>query len=227
MPAMDHSNTASNAAGKVAKVAFLSVFALILVITAVSFAVHHMRLGAETEFKNAMVARVRTDAKNAASVVSGEEINTDPILAAQKYSTILPFMLMDTNEDDYSTQVFGLYSYSNGVLTMLTGIDSDYLIANKIPVSDWLTAELTPYEVRDEDVFHYLVPILDQEGKVSALLELSAQTKPINEMGDKLESMILSTVSAAVIVAMAIFSLQYIVPPIVRFVSKNKTEASV
>lgn len=227
MPSMDYSNTASNAAGKVAKVVFLSVFALVLVVTAVSFTVHHMRLGVEEEFKNTMIARVRTDATNASSAVSGEEIKIDPAAAAQKYSTILPYMLMDTNEDDYSTQVFGLYSYSNGTLTMLTGIDSDLLIANKIQVSDWLTAELTPYELRQEDEFHYLVPILDSEGKVSALLELSAQTKPINEMGDKLESMILSTVSASVFVAMALFSLQYIVPPIVRLVSKNNTEAAV
>lgn len=224
---MDNTNSASNAAGKVAKVVFLSLFALILVITSVSFAVHHMRLGAEKEFKNTMVDRVRTDAKNAAVVVSGDEIENDPAVAAEKYSKILPFMLMDTNEDDYSTQVFGLYYYSNGTLIMLTGIDSDLLIANKIQVSDWLTADLAPYEVRDEDEFHYLVPIQDKEGKVTALLELSAQTRPINEMGDKLESMILRTVTAAVLVAMACFSLQYIVPPIVRFVSRKNTEATV
>ena len=109
---------------------------------------------------------------------------------------------------------------------MLTGIDSDLLVAKSIPVSEWLTAEQTPYEIREKDVYHYLVPILDQEGKISALLELSAQTAPINEMGDKLESMLLSTVTASVLVAMAGFSLQYIVPPIFRLASKKNTEAT-
>ena len=208
MSTSDSSNTASNAAGKVAKVVFLSLFALILVVTAVSFAVHHMRLGSEKEFKNAMVSRIRTDATNAAN------------------SKILPYMLMDTNEDDYTTQAFGLYDYSNGELTMLTGIDSDLLVAKTIPVSEWLTAEKNPYEIREKDVYHYLVPILDQEGKISALLELSAQTAPVNEMGDKLESMLLSTVTASVLVAMAGFSLQYIVPPIFRLASKKNTEAT-
>ena len=226
MSTSESSNTASNAAGKVAKVVFLSLFALILVVTAVSFAVHHMRLGSEKEFKNAMVSRIRTDATNAAKAVSGEEIKIDSASAAIKYSKILPYMLMDTNEDDYTTQAFGLYNYSNGELTMLTGIDSDLLVAKTIPVSEWLTAEQTPYEIREKDVYHYLVPILDQEGKISALLELSAQTAPINEMGDKLESMLLSTVTASVLVAMAGFSLQYIVPPIFRLASKKNTEAT-
>ena len=45
MPVSDNSTTASNAAGKVAKIVFLSLFALVLVVVSVSFAVHHMRLG--------------------------------------------------------------------------------------------------------------------------------------------------------------------------------------
>ena len=44
-------------------------------------------------------------------------------------------------------------------------------------------------------------------------------------MGNKLESMILSTVIAAVLVAMALFAVQYIVPPIISLVSNKNTEA--
>lgn len=226
MPVSDNKSTASNAAGKVAKIVFLALFALVLVVVSVSFAVHHMRIGFEKEFQRTLIQRIRTDAVNASVAVSGEEIKTDSAKAAQKYRSVLPYMMMDTNEDDYTTQVFGLYAYSNGSLAMLTGNDSDLLISMKIPVSEWLTTEGTPYEVKEENVYHYLVPIKDQEGKVSALLELSAQYKPIDEMGNQLESKILKTVILAVVVALAGFSLQFIVPPILRLVSRKNTEAT-
>ncbi len=225
MPASDNSNTASNAAGNVAKVVFLSLFALVLVVVSVSFAVHHMRVGFEREYQKTLITRIKTDAGNAASAVSGEEIKADSSRAAQKYSSVLPYMLMDTNENDYSTQAFGLYEYNNGSLNMLTGNDSDLLIAMKIPVSEWLTSEIVPYEQKEDDVYHYMVPVKDQEGKVVALLELSSQYRPIDEMGDKLEGKILSTVILAVIVALGVFALQYIIPPIIRIVSKKNSEA--
>ena len=135
-------------------------------------------------------------------------------------------MMLDTNEDDYTTQAFGLYEYTNGSLSMMTGNDSDLLVAMSIPVSEWMTNEMTPYEVREKNVYHYLVPIKDQEGNVAALLELSAQSRPINEMGNRLESKILSTVIVAVIVALAGFSLQFIIPPFLRLVSNKNTEAT-
>ena len=226
MPVSDNSTTASNAAGKVAKIVFLSLFALVLVVVSVSFAVHHMRLGFEKEFQNTLIRRVQTDAFNAASAVSGEEIKTDSAKAAQKYGAVLPYMMLDTNEDDYTTQAFGLYEYTNGSLSMMTGNDSDLLVAMSIPVSEWMTNEMTPYEVREKNVYHYLVPIKDQEGNVAALLELSAQSRPINEMGNRLESKILSTVIVAVIVALAGFSLQFIIPPFLRLVSNKNTEAT-
>lgn len=225
MPAQDKSTTASNAAGKVAKVVFLSLFALILVVISVSFAVHHMRIGFEKEFQRNLKARIQSDAKLSAMAVSGDEIVNDSAAAAVKYSAVLPYMLMDTNEDDYTTQAFGLYNYSNGSLSVLTGNESNLLVAMDIPVSDWLTAEQEPYEIEEKSEYHYMVPIKDSEGKVVALLELSCQTKPLNDMGNKLESMILSTVLAAVLVAMALFALQYIIPPIIGLVSNKNTEA--
>ena len=100
MPVSDKNSSASNAAGKVAKIVFLSLFALVLVVVSVSFAVHHMRLGFEKEFQKTLIQRVQTDAGNAALAVSGEEIKADSSKAAQKYSSVLPYMLMDVNDDD-------------------------------------------------------------------------------------------------------------------------------
>ena len=222
MPVSDNNSSASNAAGKVAKIVFLSLFALVLVIVSVSFAVHHMRLGFEKEFQKTLVSRIQTDAGNAAKIISGNEIEEDASKAAAKYSAVLLYMFMDTNEDDYTTQAFGLYEYTNGSLNMLTGSVSDLLVAKDIPVSEWLTAEMAPYEIKDKNVYHYMVPIKDQAGKVSALLELSAQYRPINDMGNTLETKILSTVIAAVVG----FALQFIIPPIIRFASKKNTEAT-
>ena len=226
MPVSDNNSSASNAAGKVAKIVFLSLFALVLVIVSVSFAVHHMRLGFEKEFQKTLVSRIQTDAGNAAKIISGNEIEEDASKAAAKYSAVLRYMFMDTNEDDYTTQAFGLYEYTNGSLNMLTGSVSDLLVAKDIPVSEWLTAEMAPYEIKDKNVYHYMVPIKDQAGKVSALLELSAQYRPINDMGNTLETKILSTVIAAVVVALFGFALQFIIPPIIRFASKKNTEAT-
>ncbi|MBR3058364.1 MAG: hypothetical protein IKG93_10420 [Clostridiales bacterium] len=225
MPTADKSNTASNAAGNVAKALFLSLFALALVVVSVSFAVHHMRIGFEKEYNRILINRIQSDAKNAALAVSGDEIATDPASAAVKYSAILPYMLMDANEDDYSVQAFGLYNYSNGSLSVLTGNDSDLLVASQIPVSDWLTAEMQPYEIRQEYAYHYLIPIANSENKACALLELSVKSSDIDTMGNKIESVILSTVILAVIVALAFFSLQYLIPPLVNLVSKKNTEA--
>jgi len=222
---IDKSNTASNAAGNVAKILFLSLFALALVVVSVSFAVHHMRIGFEKEYDRILIDRIKVDAANAALAVSGDEIVNDPSAAAVKYSAILPYMLMDANDNDYSVQAFGLYNYSNGTLSVLTGNDSSLLVASSIPVSDWLTAELAPYEIKDEYLYHYLIPITDSQGNVCALLELSAKSSEIETMGDKLESVILSTVIVAVIVAMAAFSLQYVIPPIIMLISKKNAEA--
>ena len=156
MASTDKSNSASNAAGNVAKIVFLSLFALALVVVSVSFAVHHMRLGFEKEYNRILVNRIQVDAQNAALAVSGDELVNDPAAAAVKYSAILPYMLMDANDNDYSVQAFGLYNYSNGTLSVLTGNDSDLLVASSIPVSDWLTAELSPYEVKSEYQYHYM-----------------------------------------------------------------------
>ncbi|MBO4495468.1 MAG: hypothetical protein J5752_06400 [Clostridiales bacterium] len=225
MASTDKSNSASNAAGNVAKIVFLSLFALALVVVSVSFAVHHMRLGFEKEYNRILVNRIQVDAQNAALAVSGDELVNDPAAAAVKYSAILPYMLMDANDNDYSVQAFGLYNYSNGTLSVLTGNDSDLLVASSIPVSDWLTAELSPYEVKSEYQYHYMIPISDSQGNACGLLELSAKSSEIDTLGNKLESVILSTVILAVIVAMAAFSLQYVIPPIINLISKKNAEA--
>ncbi|MBR2750159.1 MAG: hypothetical protein IKD90_03405 [Clostridiales bacterium] len=226
MASTDKSNSASNAAGNVAKIVFLSLFALALVVVSVSFAIHHMRIGFEKEYDRILINRIQVDAQNAALAVSGDEIVNDPAAAAVKYKAILPYMLMDANEKDYSVQAFGLYNYLNGSLSVLTGNDSDLLVATKIPVSDWLTAEMKPYEIKDEYLYHYLIPISDSQGNACALLELSAKSAEIETLGNKLESVILSTVILAVLIAMAIFSLQYIIPPVITLISnKNNAEA--
>ena len=172
MPVSDKKSSASNAAGKVAKIVFLSLFALVLVVVSVSFAVHHMRLGFEKEFQKTLIQRVQTDAGNAALAVSGEEIKADSSKPAQKYSSVLPYMLMDVNDDDYTTQVFGLYEYTNGSLNMLTGNDSDLLIAKTIPVSEWLTSEGTPSEI-----------FSNPEGIRQAGLELPQDLSLLYELG--------------------------------------------
>lgn len=225
MPTQEQNNTASNAAGKVAKILFLSLFALALVVVSVSFAVHHMRLGFEKEFDRILVNRIRTDATNAALAVNGDDIVNDPAQAAVKYSSILQYMLMDANEDDYTNQAFCLYNYSNGSLSVLAAKESDMLIASTIPVSEWLSSEIKAYERHDQYVYHYLVPITDSEGKVCALLELSAKSEQLGEKGNDLEKVILKTVIVAVLVALFLFSLQYIFPPIISLVSKKQSES--
>ncbi len=225
MPTQEQNNTASNAAGKVAKILFLSLFALALVVVSVSFAVHHMRLGFEKEFDRILISRVQTDASNAALAVNGDDIVNDPAQAAVKYSAVLQYMLMDANDDDYTNQAFCLYNYSNGALSVLAAKESDILVASTIPVSEWLSSEIKPYEIKDKYVYHYMVPITDSEGKVCALLELSAKSDQIGQMGNGLEKVILKTVILAVFVALFIFSLQYLVPPIITLVSKKQSEA--
>lgn len=227
MPNSDQQALPTGNAAKVLRVVILVIFSLVLAIVSVSFAVHHMRIGFEREYRSIMETRVTTAAENASLMINGDDIVNDPANAAAKYASVLNLLLSDTNDEDYATQAFGLYAYTNGSLSMLVESDSDMLISGDVAVSDWLTKDLTPYIISDQYEIHYLVPITDSTGKAVGLLEISGNSEEIVLLGNTVESRVLSSVIVAVLCGMVLFALQYAIPPLLGLITKTGKEGKV
>ncbi|HOO61884.1 MAG TPA: hypothetical protein PKV44_05615 [Bacillota bacterium] len=227
MPNSDQQALPTGNAAKVLRVVILVIFSLVLAIVSVSFAVHHMRIGFEREYRSIMETRVTTAAENASLMINGDDIVNDPANAAAKYASVLNLLLSDTNDEDYATQAFGLYAYTNGSLSMLVESDSDMLISGDVAVSDWLTKDLTPYIISDQYEIHYLVPITDSTGKAVGLLEISGNSEEIVSLGNTVESRVLSSVIVAVLCGMVLFALQYAISPLLGLITKTGKEGKV
>jgi len=203
------------------KITVLALFAVVTAIVAVSFSANHMRSGFEKEYVSQMNQKTSQLAETCSLMISGDEIASDMAKAQSKYASILPAILVDSGEEMQSRKVYALYSYANGSLTPMLQSSGDSLAAQDIPVSEWLTAEAAPYSIYNEDGTTVLTPIKDGQGKVVALFELSSSYKFLGQYGNTVEHRVLMSVLVSGAFGIALFSLQYLIPVLIRFVRKR------
>ena len=82
---------------RIARAIVLIVVALILAVVSVSFAVHHMRLKFEEEYKGITDDKMQAVSDIVQKTVSGDEIVADTQSAITKYSTVFDLMLSKTS----------------------------------------------------------------------------------------------------------------------------------
>lgn len=220
MPFQVEQQAEPKSASAVLKIIVLALFAVVTAIVSVSFAANHLKSGFEKEY--VVQVNLKTEQLSAACsrLISGDEISSDPAKSLERYASLLPAMLIDSGETNQSRKIYGLYAYTNGALTPLIQ-SSTGLIAAETPVSEWLTTESNPYRIEKNGQTTVLTPIKDSQGKVVGLFELSLTYSFLNTFGNAVERRVLMSVLVAVAVGISLFSLQYIVPEIVRIVRQK------
>lgn len=209
------------------RIFILAVFAIVTAVVSVSFAANHMRIGFETEYRSQVNEKAVQIAEVCSNMISGDEIESDPTTAQQKYAAVLPAIVVSpeiSSSDDGSTRdsrVYALYSYSNGALTTLLQSSPDGIYATTIPVSVWLTENASIYSIQEGNRTTVLSPIKDSQGKVTGLFELSVSYDFLGHFGSQVEKRALMSALLAVGFGIFLFSLQYIVPATVRLIRKK------
>ena len=117
----DYSNSRkvneSSALNRIIRGTVIIVVSLALAIVSVSFAVHHMRLQFEEEFKSISDRKI-TDISNVVGMtIHGDEIIADPVNATTKYTSVFNLMLANMSDDDFSDESYALFLYSGGQIS--------------------------------------------------------------------------------------------------------------
>lgn len=204
------------------RVIILALFAVVMAIVSVSFAANHMRHGFEEEYKSQMSVKTRELAAACALLIDGDEIKSDMTLAQNRYAAALPAMLVDSDEVNQSHKVYGLYAYSNGSLQPLLQSSNTGLTAVTIPISDWLTKDKTPYVIETDHSIRVLTPIFDSKGDPTGLFELCLNYDFLDAYGNSVEHRVLLSIIVSACAGIALFSLQFIIPAVIRLVRRKE-----
>ena len=167
----------------------LIIVSLLVSVLSVSFAMHHMRLQYEEEFKAISHDKIYQVSDMVKMVVDGNELKGDPAEAAVKYINIFELMLADTTSETLSNEKYALFSYLNGQLTLIAGSGSEaseFTVASA-DISDWLTGTFAPQVMTDDNSESVLVPITDDTGMCIGVFEYKCSFEGLDEVGNQLE----------------------------------------
>ncbi len=217
------------------KVVVLTLFAIITSIVAVSFASHHMRMGFESEYTSELESKMNQLSANCVYMIRGDELVADSAASGVKYTSVIPAMIVNSEEETVNDVSYALYLYSEGSLklvapqtvnsagTVSATVDSEELgdvQAIHLNVSDWLTPEATPYTISRDDQYTVLTPIKDSTGKVVGVFELTANYSFINSYGSTVEHRVVLSAICSICIGFLLFSIQYILPPSIRLIKR-------
>ena len=208
----------SETLNKIVRAVILIVVSLLLSILSVSFAVHHMRLKFEDEFKTVSDKKIQQTCDIVKLMINGDEIIADPVVAAQKYDQVLDLALADTSTQSFTTESYALFLYSDGQLTLLTppeANDAESFQVAKHEISDWLSADNSTAVLGDKTSESVLVPIADSTGRCVGVFEYKCDFKKLDELGAKTEKRILISVIISVAAGIILFGIQSLIPKLI------------
>lgn len=211
----------TNQFASVIKALVLALFAFVISVVSVSFAVHHMRNGFESEYADIYETKIISLATTSALVINGDDIVLDPVSAGQKYAAVINLLLPNNPEDKYSEINFGIYQYKDGQLFIVHESKESTLSSSQVQPSNWLKADLKPFIIRSDKIISILIPITDSKHSVVGLFELKGQYSGLNNYGDVLESKVLFAVIVSVSIGLLLFSIQYAIPKFLSVSKKN------
>ncbi|MBN1891732.1 MAG: hypothetical protein JW780_03045 [Clostridiales bacterium] len=203
----------------------LGFFAIVLAVVSVSFAIHHMRQGFESEYRDHYQHQLEALAINATLVIDGDEIETDPVGAGQKYPAIINLMIPNQSEDSFSTIDYGLFlCLDENSLAVIYMSDQDALLAPITPIYKWRNIDPETYPIVSDTKNSIFVPILNSQGETVGLFELTGTHSQLREYGNILEGKLLMAVIVSAVVGLILFSVQYFVPKILRLRAREEVE---
>ena len=206
----------SDIVNRIVRAVVLIVVALILAVVSVSFAVHHMRLKFEEEYKGITDSKMRTVTDVIQKTVSGDELIGDTQGAITKYNVVFPLLLADTSTDSYSKEDYALFLYTGGQLSLLTTSDDTATFAVvDTPISDWLSADNSTYTVYGDNSESILVPIADSTGKCVAVFEYKCSFNELSKLGNEAENRILKAVIVSCAAGVVLFLIQLFIPKLI------------
>lgn len=213
----------SDVLSRVIRAIVLIVVALILAVVSVSFAVHHMRLKFEEEYKGITDYKMQAVTDIVKRSVSGDEISQDPQAAITKYSTVLSFMLTDVSSASYSKENYALFLNQGGALSLLTTSDDTVEFdLVKIPLSSWNDSDNAnkTFFYTEEDHESVFVPIVDSQGRLVAVFEYHCTFDNLSLLGNEAENRIMKSVILTVAIGVVFFFIMTFVPKLI-FRNKN------
>ena len=207
----DHVQEKGNVVDRLVRIVILTIVSFMVSIAAVSFAVHHMRLQFEGEFKSISDKKVKQVCEIAKICIDGDDFSSATVNSPLKYGSLLSLMMADTSSENLSAEGYGLFAYSDGQLSLLVsegvGDTSEFAVANR-DISTWLDGKYEPTTVVGQNYESIIVPITDSTGMCKGVFEYKCTFDGLYELGDKLEGRIMTAVIIAVVVGVVIFILQ-------------------
>lgn len=203
----------------------LIIVSLMLSVLSVSFAVHHMRLQFEEEYKTIADDKIESVGDVVRRTLDGDEIAANPQDAAVKYNEVLSLMLADVSTQSYSSESYGLFYYSDGHLSVLMNqgpeAPESFEVASR-DISEWLNADNEPTFIEGDNSESVLVPVADSSGRCVAVFEYKCNFNNLKTMGDDFEGRILKSVVIAVAAGIFVYIIQLLVPKIIRSSGKGR-----
>ncbi len=203
----------------------LIIVSLMLSVLSVSFAVHHMRLQFEEEYKTIADDKIESVGDVVRRTLDGDEIAANPQDAAVKYNEVLSLMLADVSTQSYSSESYGLFYYSDGHLSVLMNqgpeAPESFEVASR-DISEWLNADNEPTFIEGDNTESVLVPVADSSGRCVAVFEYKCNFNNLKTMGDDFEGRILKSVVIAVAAGIFVYIIQLLVPKIIRSSGKGR-----
>lgn len=207
---------------RVIRTVILIIVSLLLSILSVSFAVHHMRLQFENEFRSTTDTKLSSICDVVAITLSGDEIAANPSNAAVKYNDVLSLMLAETTTESYTTESYSLFLYSEGKLSVLMShgpdVPESFEVASR-DISEWLNVDNTPTSISNSESESIIVPIADSTGRCVAVFEYKCSFNNLKQMGDSFESKILTSVIITVVCGIVVYIIQLLIP---KFINSGK-----
>ncbi len=203
----------------------LIIVSLMLSVLSVSFAVHHMRLQFEEEFKTISDAKVEAVCDVVRRTLDGDEIAANPQDAAVKYNEVLNLLLSETSTKSYTGESYGLFYYSDGHLSVLMNhgpeAPESFEVASR-DISEWLNADNVPTTVEGKNSESILVPVADSTGRCVAVFEYKCNFNSLKSMGDDFEGRILKSVIIAVAAGIFVYIVQLLIPKFIKRAGSGK-----
>ena len=214
----DRAQEKGSVVDRLVRIVILTIVSFIVSIAAVSFAVHHMRLQFEGEFKGISDKKIHQVCDIAKICIDGDDFTSATVNSPLKYGSLLSLMMADTTSENLSAEGYGLFAYNNASLSLLVsegvGDTSEFAVANR-DISTWLGSD-EPTIVKGQNFESLILPIKDSTGMCVGVFEYKCTFDGLYELGNKLEGRILTAVIIAVIIGVVIFILQELIIKILR-----------
>lgn len=215
----EHTAERNDVAGRIVRICILIIVSFVVAIAAVSFAVHHMRLQFEEEFKKISDTKMQQVTDVVRMSVDGDDLVSNTVNAPARYSALLDLMLADTSSENLSAEGYGLFGYNQGQLSLLLsrGVNdpSEFAVASR-DISEWLSATSEETVIVGKNYESIIVPINDSTGMCVGVFEYKCTFGELYALGDKLESRILTAVVIAVLCGVFLFAVQEVLIRVIR-----------